>query len=395
MTQQTRPVRIVGRVAELSDAPDGIDLKSLPGYHAAKAADEHPCFAVLEVGEDGASGGNVLGRGNVTKIWPPERIQELAAALNPAHGMGGAEVYDGHNADNSTRPGIGRVIASYAKRVGDKLKAYVVSYLYPGPARDRVLQRELDTCSIEAECDFDVDPHGSWLVQSIKRATGVVLASSREHRPGFPNATILATVQELEAGGKEPMPEEIKLSDIKAAVTDKGIAPDQIFSKEELLGLPIVKDAVKAEVDEQAAAVTQDLQPKLTAAEQKATTLEQELAPIRQQQQREATNKLIAASPLLADAEKPKVAYLQDRLNLDHDALGKAGDALAKQVLVDTAVKGELDSLTKLGVSFAAQQVDNGATESPAAANPRPAPTDANAEPKAGNMDAGTNPLIP
>jgi len=199
-----KQVTIPAAVQELSSDDDyAQQVRQLIGdarYDAIRAVDPHPCFVALEVGEEGVSTGNVVGHGNVRKLWSADRIQELADKLSPANLFSGADVYDGHNADNSPRRSLGKVLAGIGKRLANKVRAFAVAYLYPdSDARERVRSGDLDTCSIEADLDFARGPSGSWIVRAVKQATGVALANSRLATPGFRNATILATVQELES----------------------------------------------------------------------------------------------------------------------------------------------------------------------------------------------------
>jgi len=414
-----RASHIIATVSELAHD----EIRTAIGeaaYSAIRSMDQHPCFLALEVGEEGISTGAIAGHGNAAKVWGPAQIQELAERMQPAHVMSGPEVYEGHT-NGLPRQSIGKVVGSIARTVAGKAKAFAVAYLYPRTSRDKAARGELDTCSIEAALDF-IKRGGSWIVNKVMDVSGLALASRKLATPGFANATILATVQELESddvaavsrpqfppseelrsgersyqGAETMATEPIKLSDVKAFVVDQGITPEKVFDKETLLSNALVVDAVENEAATQVEAAKTELQTKLDAATTKLQSAEAKLAPLEEEQQKAALDAMIAGSELLKDAEKGKVAFLQQRMQLDTEAIGNAADDAAKQSIIDQAIKSEIGVLDQLGASFTAQPATPpGVSVTPAA----PTSTTDTQQPTtspagAGNMDPATNPLIP
>lgn len=170
-------------------------------YQAIKAHDPHPCFVALTAGHEGESRGRILSRGagfkhvprGTKKRWSAERIRELARHLAQA------PVYLFHNADNSPRRKVGEIVTATVRRLKGRLHALAVAYIADPEARERIRLGELDTCSIEAELEFSRRRKAeSWLVEAVRRVTGLALGSRAFASPGFPGAGLLAVVQEFE-----------------------------------------------------------------------------------------------------------------------------------------------------------------------------------------------------
>ena len=291
-------VHILGSVQEMAVA----DIRAQIGeerYAAVKALDAHPAFVVLEVGEEGVSTGTIEGEGNVAKVWSAERMQELAQALHPEQALSGADVYEGHSDEaRAPRPAVGKVLAGYAQTIDGKVKAFAIAYLYfpDNGVRQRVQDGTLDTCSIEAELEFERDSAGAWAVEKVLELTGIALANSKDAAPGFPTATILATVQELAQGRKRSGPADhiAVVQEIRDKLAAHGLTADQVFKYEEMLAAPVVRDAVRAEVQELEERLRSEYDAKLSEAQKEAKALAadnakmvKELAPIREVQRRQ------------------------------------------------------------------------------------------------------------
>ena len=180
------------------------EVKTLIGearYQAIKVKDPHPFFVAFTAGHEGESRGKVLDGVSgpqpaaqpTRKRWSAERVRELAQRLAQA------PVYLFHNADNSPRRKIGEIIATMARRLRGRLHVLGVAYIEDAEARERIRQGELDTCSIEAELEFSRrDRAESWVVQAVRKVTGLALGSRTAATPGFSGAGLLAVVQEFE-----------------------------------------------------------------------------------------------------------------------------------------------------------------------------------------------------
>ena len=198
---KTRKIYLRAPVQEMA-AHEVTALIGEERYGAIKARDSHPFFVAFSAGHEGESRGRVLGRGpagsGTAKRWSAERIRELAGRLNQA------PVYLFHNADNSPRRQVGEIVAGLARTLRGKLHALAVAYIADPEARERIQSGELDACSIEAELEFSRrGRHRTWLVEAVRKVTGLALGSRAVVSPGFPDASLLAVVQEF-----EPEPEK-------------------------------------------------------------------------------------------------------------------------------------------------------------------------------------------
>jgi len=198
-------IYLCARVQEMAAA----EVQALIGearYQAIKSQDPHPFFVAFSAGHEGESRGQVLNgvagfkpvSSGTRKLWSRSRIRELALRLAEK------PVYLFHNADNSPRTRIGEIVATLARRLKGRLHALGVAYIRDLEARERIRAGELDTCSIEAELEFSREPKAeSWLVEAVRKVTGLALGSRATASPGFPGASLLAVVQEFEPEERE------------------------------------------------------------------------------------------------------------------------------------------------------------------------------------------------
>jgi len=199
-----------------------------------KNIDDHPQFSAYAIGHEGESGGDLTIQGqrvrNVRKRWVDTAIRSLYDKLKV-----GTKVFHLHAQTNEHegRRSIGHVVGKALERVNDKLTAIVINYIEPA-ARSM----GLDIASMEADLRVDTDGD-SVIVSDIDDVTGIALASSKFNRPGFPGATLLATVQEM-AGGNMTI-EEIK----GFLATNPKIRPSELFNSEVLKTDPVVVHEVR------------------------------------------------------------------------------------------------------------------------------------------------------
>jgi hypothetical protein len=176
-------------------------------YVGIRREDAHPMFVELLAGHEGWSSGQVVSgsRGRpARKHWSRERIVELAAGL----GLG-APVYAGHARPGARRRAVGRMVSAAERWFRGVMGAAGIAYIADAETRSRVRSGELNTCSIEAEVELHRGPseeEGSWVVDAVRKVTGVALGDARRSRPGFPGAALLAVVEEF---AEEPEPEPV------------------------------------------------------------------------------------------------------------------------------------------------------------------------------------------
>jgi hypothetical protein len=189
-------------------------------YNAVKEADPHPLFVALSLAHEGKSYGRIIGRRGADmgaeKIWPRSRIHELVKLINkainpryttntkraPAQGTSGIPLYLFHNRDNSPRKPVGRILTAISRHIRGKVHAVGLAYITEQEVKKKIRKGELDTCSIEAELEFQSSTSKSagreWIVNAVKKITGIALGSKAFQKPGFAEAGILAAVQEFD-----------------------------------------------------------------------------------------------------------------------------------------------------------------------------------------------------
>jgi hypothetical protein len=193
----TERLHLRARITEMSAAEAGQRLGAAR-YEALSREDPHPMFVELVAGHEGVSTGKLsAGSGGrpAPKRWSRERISELTRKL-----AAGAPVYLGHHGPR--REPVGEVVAAVERWVKGVLSAAGVAYIRDPQVRDRIQSGELDACSLEAEIECHRERSAeTWIVDAVRKVTGIALGDSRREQPGFPGARVLAAVTEF---GDEP-----------------------------------------------------------------------------------------------------------------------------------------------------------------------------------------------
>ncbi|HUT54610.1 MAG TPA: hypothetical protein VM658_14565 [bacterium] len=211
-------------------------------FSALHGADERPMFVTLLAGHEGWSTGSLTaGAGpkrKARKRWARAVISELAHKLRS-----GVPVFLFHGGSRGRRP-VGEIVAAAERWVKGVLGAEGLAYISDPEVKERIKAGELDTCSIEAEVECHRDPRApgdSWIVDTVRKVTGVALGDSRLVRPGFPGAALLAAVEEFEADGNNAGAEAEKISALEARLKSRD---------DELQSLSAELAAVKARDEE-------------------------------------------------------------------------------------------------------------------------------------------------
>jgi len=203
-----------------------------------KNTDPHPQFSAYIIGQEGESGGDLTIQGQrvrgVKKRWLDTAIKSLYDKLKV-----GTKVFHLHAQTNEHegRRSIGQMVGKAMEKIGDKLSAIVINYIEPA-ARSM----GLDIASMEADLRIDTDGD-SVIVSGIDDVTGIALASSKFNRPGFPGATLLATVQELAGGGQVALTKE----EVIAWIKENKVNPSEVFSNNKLKEDPVVQTIVESD----------------------------------------------------------------------------------------------------------------------------------------------------
>ena len=201
-----------------------------------KSVDDHPQFSAYVIGQEGESGGDLTIQGQrvrgVKKKWLDTAIRSLYDKLKV-----GTKVFHLHAQTNEHegRRSIGQMVGKALETIQDKLSAIVINYIDPAARA-----MGLDIASMEADLRIDTDGD-SVIVSGIDDVTGIALASSKFNRPGFPGATLLATVQELASGG------QVTLEEVIAWIKDNKVNPSQVFSNTKLKEDPVIETIIERE----------------------------------------------------------------------------------------------------------------------------------------------------
>jgi hypothetical protein len=192
-------------------------------YRAIRKNDSHPMFVELLAGHEGWSTGK-MGAGNrikkpARKKWDRQRIRELASRFR-----NNVPVFDSHSRTGSQRRPIGEIVSAAERWTKGVLGAVGIAYIRDENAKSEIRKGALDTCSIEAEVECHRDRSAredAWVVDAVRKVTGIALGNSRLHRPGFPAARLLAMVEEFEPEYESPG-EDNRIRELEARLAEKG-----------------------------------------------------------------------------------------------------------------------------------------------------------------------------
>jgi len=175
-------------------------------YRKIRSSDDRPMFVELIAGHEGVSTGALMaGRSGrpARKLWSRASVSQLARKIRA-----GLPVYLFHNPGHASRRRVGEILSSSESWSRGRLSARGLAYIRDPETKAMIREGRLNTCSIEAEIECHRDPSGDelpWVVDAVRKVTGIALGSSRLQRPGFPGAAILAAVEEF---GDAETPEE-------------------------------------------------------------------------------------------------------------------------------------------------------------------------------------------
>jgi len=205
-----------------------------------KATDKHPEFRAYAIGHEGESNFKVLdhGIGNKTFTWVKRAVGWLNDAIKK-----GTKVFNQHQSgtnDHTGRIPIGEVMGNKLVELKDKVTTIAAFYIYP-EFRDK----QLDVASIEADIEFGTDDGGQSFPTSIQNVTGIALSNSEIDSPGFPGATLLASVAAFHGQFNEV--KTMNLTELKQAIQEGGYSPSKLFSADQLIADSQIIEHVKKE----------------------------------------------------------------------------------------------------------------------------------------------------
>lgn len=227
-------------IQELQSVNNQIDV---PEYVRERiiAQDPHPFWAILEVGREGISKGDLGHLGKTSKRWTSVAIKELSEKIKTA------KIFTGNHGDpeDESRPSFGEIVHAYNDEVDGKKRALAVAYIKDEKVREQIKSGELNICSIEGMVNV-VNKMGNFIIDSVEKVKGLLIAKSKDAMAGFNSAGVMLSVQEL----GEEIVDMIKLSDVKAYIVDHNITPRALFTSDQLSNDEIVKGIVTSSTDE-------------------------------------------------------------------------------------------------------------------------------------------------
>jgi len=285
--------------------PDGIMAR-------IKALDPSPEFRAYCIAHEGEANGREVGGWRSVQKYYRYAIRKVHAALQ--YGTG---IFLGHEETNEHRTKqIGEVVGKALQEIDGRLSAIMAAYIYP-----QFRAMKLDVASFEAMLEMVMDGADA-LVQDVEQITGVALGDSSVDTPGFPGATLLATVQNFAAGAGErqgQMPLTVK--DIRAAIEAGELTakPSDLFTEEQLTEDPAFIKLLKAEKQTEYEHARR-VEKALGEERVKNATMAEELAALHSQVNAAKTRAVferLASERKLTDAQKQFMAADVDSFSSD------------------------------------------------------------------------------
>lgn len=322
-------------------------LKYVPDdiYNDIKKQDAHPMFAMMSIGHEGTSTGELFD-GDVSsgkklsnwykQLWPLKAVKELVTKMRERY----LPIYESHdvNLAQEQRIVVGNIVASIKKTIKGISHAVGIAYINNYGTRAKIESGGYDACSLEAECVFEEsDNLFRYIVTKVKALTGIALVDTSVNQPGFDKANILAVVtamaKEIDDDDDDSSNNrtrkrkgtKMNLEEIKKWMADNKIGPEVLFTVEELTAVPTVIDAFENERKE-----------KTDETNKKIKALEEELVPFRRQSANVKVAEHIRKSELLKDEYKEVVDYLTKTIAIDIEGVDNP------QEKIDAAVKEQL-----------------------------------------------------
>lgn len=196
--------------------------------------DEHPLIKAFTIAHEGDS--DIKFDGILTPVrwmksaigWINEKLQLRTPVFNH-HGAPGDNSYEG-------RVPIGEIVGNKLSEVGNKVATIAAMYIYP-----QYRNLKLDMASIEADITYAREGTTIWPT-GIVQITGVALADGQYSKPGFPEATLIGSIAAF-ASGEGTM----NVKEVKSAIGVLKIAPEDVFTQDELTGSEAVRSYISQE----------------------------------------------------------------------------------------------------------------------------------------------------
>lgn len=348
------------------------------------AGDTHPLIKVFRIAHEGDA--DIRFNGILTPVkwiksavgWVKDKLELFTPVFNH-HGPPGDNSHTG-------RTVIGEIVGSDLVEEDNTTATVAAMYIKP-----EFRGLKLDVASIEAEITYARDGDTVWPT-SIIQITGVALADSRYSTPGFPEATILGSIAAFAQEGKNVM----NIHEIKSAVSELSLKPEDVFAPETLTGSTAVRDFIvqrNKDAQEHTRRVSDEKEKLRKELEDKYGA---ELAELRKRNMKFETSAnftLIAGERKLDDKEKAYVELQLPQFRPDTDDPVKFKEAL--NVFVDERLE-DFGSLKPIfGMETAASESADGNTGSGDSASGASGSTQNTDYSEDDMLDPNVNPLIP
>lgn len=210
-------------------------------YEQVKTKDKKPLFRAYVIGHEGISEGQVVGAGNIVKRWFSSAVEKIVEKLQY-----GTKIFHKHAKTNvhSGRGVIGHIVGKAKQIIDDNMSAIAIAYIKP-EYRDL----KLDVASIEADVRLNDDRNSGVYDADVEDISGIALGDANDKRPGFPGATLLASIQafadktQYTKGGTNVS--DLTVSEVRSFIKAENLVPSDLFGQGALTKDPIVEEHIE------------------------------------------------------------------------------------------------------------------------------------------------------
>lgn len=229
-----------------------------------KAIDAAPIIKVYGIGHEGKHEAQLLG-GGASKLTKMEFVRDALRAMYDKIATG-TKAFVGHGKGTNAHEGraeVGEIIGKAQVEKDGGLFNMVAVWI-----KDRAKADTLDVASIEQAVAYEHTADGI-IVRDVEQVTGVALGNSMFDKPGFPGATLLASMQAFQKEHVSIMTAD----EIRKATSEAGLKPGDIFSKTVLRQDELVRELMQ-DHSQKEFEHRQAVEKKLDEAKEKLTAFE-------------------------------------------------------------------------------------------------------------------------
>lgn len=290
-----------------------------------KKTEEHPTFRAYAIAHEGGASGTIVGVGNVAMQYMRNIISQIHNKLKI-----GTPFFVHHAKGTNSHAGrtpIGKVVGKALETINGVLHEVAIAHIKP-----EFVGEPLDVASYEVSnmwIETDEERKRASAV-SVGDITGIALGNSQFDTPGFPGATLLATVQAFVEGERN-----VTIDEIKTAIRTGGYTLSQIFEKEHILADQSVAEYARKEKQTEYEAkrrLQEDLGDKLDKMREERDSFASKIGALEAEATRAKAVSVfdaLATERKLTDVQK---AYVNKRIEKDFKSSGKDEAAVRKEI---------------------------------------------------------------